>query len=119
MTDRDVDMSMMSAAGETGGDANPLSQALNNAQLSRTTRPLAKGRRMTLMEELAMKKLNPGTSKKKEKEEDKKLGLNTLMAQIAERRKALTEEGNILRKDKDKAIDEDSDENSSSEDSFE
>jgi hypothetical protein len=56
------------------------------------------------MEELSIKKLTPGTSKKKEKDADKKLGMNTLMAQIAERRKALTEEGNILRKDK--AIDE-------------
>jgi hypothetical protein len=114
----DADMSMLSVAGGTGDDQNPLSQALSSAQLSRVTRPPAKGRRMTLMEELSMKKLNPGTSKKVEKEKDAKLGLNTLMAQIAERRKALTEEGNIIRKDKDKAIDEESNENSSSEDSF-
>jgi hypothetical protein len=116
MTDQDMDMSMNFAGYAAGGESeqrNKLHRALTTAQ---APRPNNKGRRLSLMEELSIKKLTPGTSKKKEKEADKKLGMNTLMAQIAERRKALTEEGNILRKDK--AIDESIMEHPSSEDSF-
>ena len=84
--------------------------------LAQTARPVNTGRRLTLFEELQQKKLNPVSQKKPEKQETKKIGMNSILDQLELRRQALDEGGNIIKKAQ--AIDEDSEQESSDSDQF-